>query len=113
MVGKKKKKTKSQERRFRAIKEIGCLACRQLGYYDVPGEAHHLLNGYRRGDEYSVSLCQYHHRNVTELDKETAYRILGPSLATNKKEFIERFGTDEELLSTQNKLIEEWEQSIV
>lgn len=113
MVGKSKAATKEQKRRFDAIKSIGCLACRQLGYYDVDAEIHHLLNGYRRGHDYSVGLCCFHHRNVTELDKETAYRILGPSLATNKKEFIERFGTDEELLSTQNKLIEDWEESIV
>lgn len=113
MVGQKKKKTKSQLKRFRAIQEIGCLACRQLGYYNVPCQIHHLVNGYRLGDEYTVGLCPYHHQGISDLDKETAYRILGPSLATNKKEFIERFGTDDELLMEQNRLIRLWEDNFV
>lgn len=114
MVGKTKSRTKEEQRRFQAIKEIGCIPCRMLGYYNVPCDIQHCISGgKRRGHSYSYGCCPYHHRNVTDLDKETAYRIFGPSLATNKKEFIERFGSDDELIAEQNRLIAEWENSFV
>lgn len=113
MVGKQKQPTKSQQKRFNAIQNIGCLACRKMGYYEVPAEIHHLLNGYRRGHDYSLGLCEWHHRGITQMDKGQAYQLLGPSLAVNKKEFEMRFGTDDELLSEQNGLIEQWEGTVV
>lgn len=115
MVSKQKKPTKNQSRRIEAIKEIGCLACRQMGYFDVPAECHHLLNGYRIGHDSTIALCPYHHRGVdiTGMGLETLYRILGPSLELNKKEFHETFGTDNELLMEQDRLYRLWEESFI
>lgn len=110
-----KQPTKAQSRRLEAIKTIGCLACRQMGYYDIPADAHHLLNGYRRGHECTVALCKWHHvgEDIQGVGKETLYKLLGPSLALNKREFHDTFGTDEELLMEQDRLYRLWQESFV
>lgn len=112
MVGKQKAKTKKDLRRFEAISDIGCLACRQMGYYQVPAQVHHLTKGYRRGDQCTVGLCPWHHQGQAE-DTGLAYKIAGPSLALNKKEFRDKFGTDEELLMEMDRLIRLWEEAFV
>lgn len=96
---------RARERRFSAIKEIGCIACLRFGIWRVP-EVHHLnlggLAGHkRRGDEFTIGLCRWHHRGIPSY---TAL-LTGPSLARESKAFRAQFGTDDELLVEQNKLI--------
>lgn len=107
----------ARNRRFRRIQEIGCLACRQRGWYSTP-DVHHLNLGAhagqkRRGDDYTIGLCPYHHRGVTTLRIGQAYRSLGPSLAREPNEFRAEFGSDDALLTQQNLLIEQAEKQVV
>jgi len=100
---------KADVARFERLREIGCLACRQWGHHSIP-EVHHLLGaGKRRGHQYTVGLCIFHHRGATPLgsNKKLMETLLGPSLALNSKRFHEVFGNDEALLAMANKLLEE------
>lgn len=101
----------ARDRRFGRIREIGCLACRQLGWYGAP-DVHHLNLGehagqVRRGDEYTIGLCPWHHRGIGK------FVDIGPSLAKEPVKFRQRFGSDDELLAKQNELIAEAEKAVV
>lgn len=94
--------------RFALIKEIGCICCRKDGFAWTYADVHHLLttglhgNGERRGDEFTLGLCKWHH--VGRRD-ESCHWAQGPSYATQAKAFRERYGSDEELLAHQNRLL--------
>ena len=94
--------------RYDKLQKIGCLACRHYGYIQA-ADMHHLLAGNkRRGNEATIPLCEYHHRNVWHTrfkTKKLAQTLLGPSLAESSKAFHERFGSDEELLAEADRLI--------
>lgn len=98
---------KAREHRFRRLKEMGCIACWKEGIPDVPPEIHHLNLGgragqKRRGDEFTVPLCQWHHQGKRDdLDRQPP----GPSLKLHSREFRERYGKDDELLAKVNDLI--------
>ena len=90
------------------VKRLPCIACELFGVYrqPFPTEAHHLnLDGKagqkRRGDEFSIPLCQWHH--VGKLTPGVALvamtALYGPSLARQSKRFREVFGNDDHLLS--------------
>lgn len=101
------------ELRYFAIREIGCLVCRERGLGYVPCEIHHLLTtgrhgtGKRRGDKATVGLCQYHHRGI---GLPTA--ALGPSYAREPRAFRSMY-SDDWLLTRQNELIEAWRKTTV
>lgn len=98
------------------VKQLPCIAC-EKDKQRQPNrtEEHHLNTGgnagqRRRGDEFSIPLCQWHHRGEMRQNRwprveraaewESAY---GPSLARNSKEFRTRYGTDDELLQLTNE----------
>lgn len=107
--------TAAESARIDRIKRIGCLACLQLGHQwdeekDVPQpDAHHLLSGgIRIGHHATIALCKWHHsaRLVVECwDTMTHLFNLGPSLLQNASRFHECFGSDEELLDQQERLL--------
>lgn len=89
------------------VKSLPCLAC-EIQQCSQPNgtEEHHLLSGgKRRGDDYSIPLCKWHHRSETRWGHSTLYMTnkYGPSLAKGSKPFHERYGTDEELLAITNE----------
>jgi hypothetical protein len=102
--------TKDQQQRFRRIREIGCIACRQtFGGFRMP-EIHHLTvtgkhGGKRLGHDATVGLCDWHHRGVlpTGLDSEEAQHALGPSLARTPRQFRMQYGQDAVLLGEQER----------
>jgi hypothetical protein len=111
------------EARDFALREIGCICCRLVGKRPMPAEKHHTLttglhgNGKRRGEKFVLGLCSYHHRSAAAVGtvmarslKEQGY---GPSLADEPRAFRARFGTDNELLELQDKLIEAWQKGNV
>lgn len=106
------KPTKQEEAWIVACKEGPCLACMiwfgDGGYPDGGCDYHHMLSGgRRRGHMDGIGLCPWHHRGVPEPDstvKETRH-YLGPSLIDGSKVFRERYGTDEELLELQRKVL--------
>lgn len=95
------------------VKRLPCLACE---IEDVsqpsPTEAHHLNEGghagqKRRGDEYQIPLCQWHHRGVAPrgMTRDVMTHLYGPSLALDSKQFRFSYGRDDDLLATtQHKL---------
>lgn len=117
-------KKRDYDNRCEALREVGCLCCRQnlKGYryratgFGVP-EIHHLnedgkAGNERRGDEYTIPLCPYHHRGVMPPDARTlglsstvdalAYRY-GPSLAHGGPMFRVVYGPDSRLLDEANE----------
>jgi len=96
------------QKRYDKLQAIGCLACRHYGYVQ-PADIHRILVGTKRsGNQATIPLCPYHHRNVWNdrfKSKALAQALLGPSLAENSKAFHERFGSDEALLAEVERLI--------
>lgn len=105
--------TLAQQWRFRVIQEIGCIACLAIGRKS-PAEIHHLTVGglhgqKRRGHDFTVGLCCYHHRGVaagSAISARGLEPLLGHSYALNPKGFRAQFGRDDALLARQNQLIE-------
>lgn len=84
------------------FQEIGCVACRKMGYFSL-ADVHHLLSGgRRRGHDFTIPLCPWHHRGI-----EPPPVDVGPSLANGSKPFRAAFGSDDELLAEVNRLIGE------
>ena len=97
------------------VKSLPCLACRLYGVYKqpYPTQEHHLnLGGMagqkRRGDDYSIPLCEWHHvgRKHTDIDLEAMTALYGPSLARQSKKFREVFGKDDDLLKLTDEQLE-------
>lgn len=104
------KPTAAQEHRFQLIKlEAGCVCCRLRGLGYCGPEIHHLLDGAheRIGHEATVGLCPWHHRGVPHdgWTVEACRETCGPSLAEGSKPFHEAFGSDDDLLAAQNRLL--------
>lgn len=111
MVGKSKPRTKAQQSRFDALKEQGCVLCREMGLGRIPPEIHHITDcGRRLGHDYTIPLCCWHHRGTPwTCDRPSQEEsTLGPSLARNKRAFVSQFGTEREILDrVENQLSKE------
>jgi hypothetical protein len=97
---------------MRRIKLLGvCMACRQKGYETDMVTVHHLnedgkAGQKRRGHRFTIGLCEWHHYakvpdGWTRRDME---QFFGPPL-TDSRKFRFWFGTDDELLETQDRLL--------
>lgn len=103
--------TKAERAHIERVKLGLCMACvrnmlRGLMRADGEGcDAHHLLaGGKRRGHQYTIGLCPWHHRGVRPeryASDATATRYLGPSLAHGSKQFHATYGTDDDLMAMQ------------
>lgn len=103
MVGPQPAPTVAERRRFDALHELGCIACRLDGFRHIPAEIHHLVEGSRRlGHRHTLPLCPTHHRGVFE---SVFDKLKGPSLARSKRDFVAEYGTERELLARVDKLI--------
>lgn len=101
-------------KRAESLHMVGRICCRlnhDLGL--VPTRQHvelHHLNGgghhgqKRRGDDFTIPLCVWHHRGLGIAKLMTA--VHGPSWAKGSKPFRAVYGTDDELLALVNSLIE-------
>jgi hypothetical protein len=103
------KPTKEEADWIVAIKTHNCVACEVQGL-DNPFEgcdAHHLLSGGRRiGHDATVGLCPWHHRAVPVWsDAKRTRSAYGPSLMDGSKLFRDAYGTDDELLALQKRLL--------
>lgn len=100
--------TAAQAERFGQIKAGRCLACWRRGIVTIGCDAHHLLSGGRRiGHEASIALCRWHHAGYP-FDGETPPRmhmLYGPSLMCGSKTFRAAYGTDDELLALQERML--------
>jgi len=100
------------------IYQLGCLPCRVRGWFS-PCQVHHLnLDGKagqkRLGDDATIGLCPWHHvgEPIQGMTAAECRRQVGPSLKQSNA-FRDTFGTDDELLARQNRLIERAERAVI
>lgn len=99
------------QRRYDALRNLGCIACHLDGYLGVPPDMHHLVDkGYRKhsgGNQATLPLCPWHHRGEPPTDFTVAYMhsTRGPSMHWHGKEFTHRYGSQRALLALVNEKI--------
>lgn len=90
---------KSEKEHLAAVADLGCIACRLIGFIDTPAEIHHVRNGMgagQRNDNFHVlPLCPTHHR----------YGPHGTAFHAGRRAFEARFGTEIELLEKVRELL--------
>ena len=100
--------------RFDLLKESGCIATMlATNRYSQPADIHHLTSGgRRRGDDHTISLSPWHHRGLlpSNMTKQHAMGIYGPSFAHGRREFAATFGGDNYLLRVQNLVLAMFEE---
>ena len=88
-----KNKTADEKRHMQAVADLGCIACRKIGYHGTPAELHHIREtagiGQRSSHYEVIPLCYHHHRGVSKLV---------PSVHMSRKDFVAEYGTEKELL---------------
>ena len=102
--------TKAQQKRFEALQEMGCICCRIEGLGINPPQIHHLVEGRKRlGHDFTIPLCPWHHEGYPHhgISESSMLYHYGPSLARNKRKFIETYGTERELLEKVNENLKE------
>ena len=84
------------------VVQLGCVVCRNLGYFDSPAEIHHLREGTGMGrkDERFIGFCPLHHR--------TGGR--GVAFHAGRRIWESRYGTQEELYKQTEELLNETEK---
>lgn len=100
----------AEQRRLEILSRLPCVACYP---YDQPNrtEVHHLVDmGTRKlsgGHMATIPLDSWHHRGIPPRGMQAAEATLkhGPSLALNKRAFVERYGTERELLGRIDLLL--------
>lgn len=104
-----------QEIRFADLWDIGCIACRLAhGEWVAPEMDHRNVGdfaGMKRtagGHDDTLPLCCWHHRGIPwDLWTADACRLFaGPSKQLHKRQFIEQFGTIDELYAALAKMLE-------
>jgi hypothetical protein len=89
-MGPSKPPTKLEREWMSRIADLGCVACRQDGI-ESPASVHHIVQGNRRlGHLHTILLCPLHHQG----DGRQV-----PSVHFTKRRFVQRYGTELELLA--------------
>ena len=90
-MGPSKSATKVEREWMTRIADLGCVACRQDGIEDTPANVHHICQGMRRlGHLFTIPLCPEHH-------KSDGRHV--PSIHNQRRTFVQRYGTELELLA--------------
>jgi len=99
-MAKKKNNTKIEKEHMNAVAEIGCIVCRQNGFYGTPSEIHHIRQGAGMGQRSTnfqvIPLCPIHHRAGGH--GEVGFH-------QSPKEFAERYGTEQMFLDRVNEIL--------
>ena len=94
----KKPATRAEKAHLNAVAALGCIVCRDNGYYDTPAEIHHVLGGGVRASAYEcIPLCHIHHRNGG----------WGDAVHNGTRTWEARHGTQRELLAKTLTLLKE------
>lgn len=96
------------ENRLKRIHGMRCICCvKERIEQPSRTEAHHLVDkGYRKhsgGHQATIPLCGWHHRGVCKGSPDKMLFSHGPSLELHKRQFIETYGTERELLEAANQ----------
>ena len=91
---------KAEREHLNRITSLGCIVCRNNGYYGTPAEVHHIRSGQGIGQRASnyetLPLCPFHHRSGG----------YGNAFHAGPKVWQEKFGTERELLAQVQELLE-------
>lgn len=97
--------------RFAKLYALGCVVSKIYFNRWEPAEIHHLVEGRKRlGHQFTIPLSPWFHRGIpplADMRPSEAVEALGPSLALSKRDFVNRFASERELLEETNKLIEQ------
>lgn len=106
MVGKTQAATRAQKARMDQIKmNCGCLPCLLKNLANVHCTVQHVVEGGKRlGHDFTYGSCLWHHMGPEYAEN----RMPGPSLANNKREFVAAFGTERQLVQTQDFMLYEF-----
>ena len=89
-MGPSKAPNKIEREWMAAAADHGCVACLQDGH-QTPASIHHIVQGNRRlGHLFSIGLCYPHHQG-------DGRKV--PSVHFTKRTFVQRYGTELELLA--------------
>lgn len=106
--------TKSEERRFDAIQERGCVPCyleaslQGRKWIPEPCDIHHVEQANKCGHHrLTYGNCPWHHRGVPKNDllEDVMRANFGPSMAKEPKKYRARYGSEEDLLVYQANLL--------
>ena len=93
-----------RQRRYQRMQDHGCIACFKLSIFNQPPDVHHLnldnkVGQKRLGDDINMPLCPWHHRGIPHswMSESEMKLHFGPSRQLHKKEFVDKFGTDDVL----------------
>jgi len=87
-----KSANKAEKAHMDAVRELGCIVCREEMAVHSPAAIHHIVEGGRRlGHDKVLPLCYLHHQGG---ENGEAYVSRHP----HKAAFEERYGTEYELL---------------
>lgn len=89
---------KADKARYEKLSEIGCIICKEFEDTYSPPEIHHINGRTKNGNQETIGLCYYHHREGSNCDK---YVSRHPWLT----EFEGRYKPEAELLEITNNLI--------
>jgi len=105
--------TNAEKARMQAIKESGCILCLIVCGKTQAPDVHHLTSaGRRRGHQFTIGACAFHHRgHLNGQSKQAMMTLLGPSHAWGSKGFAEFFGSDDSLLKIQNLILRHFSES--
>jgi len=81
--------TAAQKRLWNKLVLMGCIACKKDGNPDTPAEIHHIKKHGNHNHNLVLPLCPKHHNEKNDLV---------PCIHHNRLEFIEKYGTPDELL---------------
>jgi hypothetical protein len=89
-MGPSKPPTKTEREWMARAADLGCVACRKDGH-QTPASIHHIVQGNRRlGHLFTLPLCPSHHQG----DGRQV-----PSVHFTKRTFVQRYGSELELLA--------------
>lgn len=102
-MAKKKPPTKEEKAHMSKVAALGCIACRNKGFYGTPAEIHHIRAGVgmgqRSGHKKSIPLCTPHHRTGG----------FGVAIHAGQKTWEAEYGTELELLEQVEELLRKQE----
>ena len=98
------KPNKAMQARHNKMRQIGCIICLKYRNVFTPCEIHH-INGAQTQQRHAetLGLCQLDHMGEQLYGPNSQYISRHP----NKKAFEKRYGTEQELLECQNRLLDE------
>ena len=90
---------KAEKEHLARVASLGCIVCRNLGFFETPATIHHIRAGQGMGQRAShnevIPLCPGHHQHGGH----------GVAIHAGQKIFEAKYGTEEQLLEQVRELL--------